>query len=148
ANGAVIVFAAVLSMYFVVHLSIGIPINGSLALFALTAIIYLFAMTALGILAATFAPTMPQLALLIIPFIIVIQLTSGAMTPTESMPEMVQKIVFINPATHFVAITKDIIFRGTGWQTIWQKVLIIATMGAVFLSVSLFRFRKMLEQQG
>lgn len=148
ANGAVIVFAAVLSMYFVVHLSIGIPINGSLALFALTAIIYLFAMTALGILAATFAPTMPQLGLLIIPFIIVIQLTSGAMTPTESMPETVQKIVFINPAKHFVSITQNIIFRGTDWQSIWQQVLTIATMGLIFLTIALFRFKKMLEKQG
>lgn len=147
ANALVILVAAVLSMYFVVHLSIGIPINGSLALFAFAAIIYLFAMTALGILAATLAPTMPQLALLIIPFLIIIQLTSGAMTPVESMPVIVQKIVAINPAKHFVAITQDIIFRGTGWATIAPKVLIVFIMGIVFLTLALFRFRKMLEQQ-
>lgn len=148
ANGVVILTAAVLSMYFVVHLSIGIPINGSLMLFALAAMVYLFATTALGILAATFAPTMPQLGLLVIPFLIVVQLTSGAMTPTDSMPDWVQKIIIINPATHFVAITQDIVFRGSGWTVIWQKLLIIAVMGVLFLSVSLFRFRKMLEQQG
>ena len=148
ANGVVLLIAAVLSMYFVVYLAIGIPIHGSLALFALCAMVYLFATTALGILAATFAPTMPQLGLLVIPFLIVIQLTSGAMTPVESMPDMVQKIIFINPAKHFVAITQDIIFRGSGFSVIFHKMLIIAAMGLVFLNVALFRFRKMLEQQG
>ena len=104
-------------------------------------------MTALGILAATLAPTMPQLALLIIPFLIIIQLTSGAMTPVESMPVIVQKIVAINPAKHFVAITQDIIFRGSGWAMIAPKVFIVFIMGIVFLALALFRFRKMLEQQ-
>ncbi|MBR7002759.1 MAG: ABC transporter permease [Neisseriaceae bacterium] len=148
ANGAVILSAAVLSMYFVVHLAIGIPINGSLTLFAFAAMVYLFATTALGLMAATFAPTMPQLGLLVIPFLIVIQLTSGAMTPVESMPAMVQKIIAINPAKHFVAITQDIIFRGSGWETIAHKVGTVAVIGLVFLNVALFRFRKMLEQQG
>lgn len=148
ANGVVLLVAAVLSMYFVVHLGIGIPINGSLTLFAATATVYLFATTALGILAATFAPTMPQLGLLVIPFLIVIQLTSGAMTPVESMPDIVQKIIVINPAKHFVAITQDIIFRGSGFAVIGHKMLIIAVMGLFFLNVALFRFRKMLAQQG
>ncbi|MBP5788872.1 MAG: ABC transporter permease [Neisseriaceae bacterium] len=148
ANGAVILLAGVLSMYFIVHLAIGIPINGSLALFALCAMVYLFATTALGILAATFAPTMPQLGLLVIPFLIVIQLTSGAMTPVESMPDIVQKIIVMNPAKHFVSIAQDIIFRGSGFAVIWQKMLIIAAMGLIFLNIALFRFRKMLEQQG
>ncbi|MDO5686171.1 MAG: ABC transporter permease [Neisseria sp.] len=148
ANGGVILLAAVLGMYFVVHLWIGIPLLGSLWLFALTAGIYLFTVTSLGMLAATLAPSMPQLGLLITPIIMISHQTSGGVTSVDSMPPAVQNWVQLNPATHFVAATRDIIFHGAGMETVWHKLLILAVMGVIFLTLALLRFRKMLEQQG
>ncbi len=148
ANGSVILLVTVLSMYFVVHRWIGIPLNGSLFLFACSAAIYLFTVTALGMLAATFAPSMPQLGLLITPIIMIMYQTSGGVTPVDSMSPTIQKIVQINPTTHFVATTQDIIFRGAGLDIIWGQWLIMALMGLAFLSIALLRFRRMLETQG
>jgi ABC-2 type transport system permease protein len=41
-----------------------------------------------------------------------------------------------------------VIYRGAGLDIVWPELLVMAITGAVFLLFALFRFRKMLEQQG
>jgi ABC-2 type transport system permease protein len=64
ANGLVIVVAVGLSLRFVVHGLLGVPIAGSIPLFLIGAAIYLFFATAIGIFLGTIARSMPQLGLL------------------------------------------------------------------------------------
>ena len=64
ANALVITVATGLSLYFVVHHLLGVPIVGSVPLFLCGVAIYLFFATAVGILLATIARSMPQLGLL------------------------------------------------------------------------------------
>ena len=65
ANGLVILVAAVVSMKLVVQLVLQVPIAGSLLLFLAGALLYLFSVTALGILLATFTTSMAQFGLLV-----------------------------------------------------------------------------------
>src|SRR5262249_15028225 len=60
ANGLVVVFAAMISLFLVVKGAIGVPIAGSILLFASGLCIYLFSVTALGIMLATMVRSMPQ----------------------------------------------------------------------------------------
>ena len=55
ANGLVVLVAAQLSLLIVVRWWLGVPIPGSIPLFVLGQIIYLFAVTSLGIFLATLA---------------------------------------------------------------------------------------------
>src|SRR5262249_50553383 len=64
ANGFAIVFVATLSLWIVVQGLLQVPIAGSISLFVLNAIVYLFSVTSLGILLATIARSMPQFGLL------------------------------------------------------------------------------------
>src|ERR1035438_7117794 len=64
ANGSVITIAVGLSLYVVVRTILGIPIAGSIPLFMLGVVIYLFFATAIGIFLGTVARSMPQLGLL------------------------------------------------------------------------------------
>ena len=91
ANGLVIVTAAVLSLLVVVETLMGIPVPGSIAVFATGAGIYLFSVTALGIMLATFATTMPQFGLLSIPVFVMLYLLSGGVTPLEAMPVVMKR---------------------------------------------------------
>jgi ABC-2 type transport system permease protein len=86
-NSLVIVSAAVLSLILVIKGVLGVPIAGSLALFAGGVAIYLFSITSLSIMIATQVSSMPQFGLLALPAFIVLSLLSGSMTPFESMPE-------------------------------------------------------------
>ena len=65
---------------------LGVPIAGSLLLFAFGAGIHLFAVTALGVMLSTVATTMPRFGLLSIPVFVISNLLSGGFTPLESMP--------------------------------------------------------------
>lgn len=141
ANGLVIVVAAILSLQIVVQGLLGIPILGSLVLFALGAAVYLFAVTAMGITLATVATTMPQFGLLSIPVFVVMNLLSGGITPLESMPPALQTMVQVLPSTHFITFAQAVLYRGAGLDIVWPQLLATAVIGMAFLTFALVRFR-------
>ena len=147
ANGTVIFVASMASLWFVVHLWLGVPIAGSLTLFAACLVIYLFSVTSLGMVLAIFAPTMPQFGLLAVPVYAIAYLLSGAATPIESMPDIMQMAVHVLPTTQFVKISQAILYRGAGPETIWPSVLSILCASSLFLALALLRFRSMLARQ-
>ncbi len=148
ANGLVILIAAMLSLWAVVHLGLGVPINGSWLLFAAAMMLYLFSATALGMWLATMAPSMPQFGLLVVPVYAIAYLLSGAATPVESMPMLLQQVVQLLPTTEFVALSQAVLYRGAGIDALVPQLLGIAASGIVFLGLALARFRSMLARQG
>jgi ABC-2 type transport system permease protein len=147
ANGLVILFAVAPSLHFVVNLGLGIPVAGSKLLFLGSTAFYLFATTAMGILLATFANSMPQFALMAIPCFVVMNLLSGSTTPVESMPPFFQLAMKFLPSTHFVALSQAVLYRGAGLDVIWPQLALIALQGAAFLAFALARFKAMLARQ-
>ena len=147
-NAAVILAASLLSIILVAHWGLGIPIHGSLLLFALGTALFLFSVTALGMFLATLAPNMPQFGLLACVVILVLYLLSGAATPLESMPVAMQYISQVLPTTQYVAMAQNILFRGAGFHIVWPEFAAMAFMGAVFMMLALGKFRSMLAQQG
>ncbi len=146
-NGLVIFVGAMLSLWLVVHVWLGVPLAGSLMLFAACALLYLFSATALGIMLATVAPTMPQFGLLVVPVYAVAYLLSGAATPVESMPAAMQVVVRFLPTTQFVNLSQAILYRGAGLDAIMLPLLTVSLTGIVFLVFALARFRSMLARQ-
>ncbi|BBU63262.1 ABC transporter permease [Methylosinus sp. C49] len=147
-NGLVILAATMLSLWLVVQKWLGVPIAGSIGLFAFGALLYLFSVTSLGMWLATLAPTMPQFGLLSVPVYAIAYLLSGAATPVESMPEAVQAIVRFAPTTQFVSMTQAVLYRSAGLDTVWPQIAVVIASGAMFLSLALSRFRSMLARQG
>ncbi len=106
ANGLVVLTVAASSLGIVVQGALAMPIAGSVALFLLAAILHLFSTTALGILLATIARSMPQFALLMILVVVPLNMLSGSSAPPESMPPAVQTIMLAAPTTHFVSLAQ------------------------------------------
>ncbi|SMF60071.1 ABC-2 type transport system permease protein [Tistlia consotensis] len=148
ANGLVVLVATALSLLLVVEGVLGVPIQGSLALFLASTALYLFAVTSLGIMLATIARSMPQFGLLAIPVFVIMNLLSGSTTPMESMPLPLQLVMQASPSVHFVALSQAILYRGAGVSVIWPQLLAIAGLGALCLAVALLRFKRMLATQG
>ncbi|KON63683.1 inner membrane transport permease YhhJ [Komagataeibacter europaeus] len=146
-NGLVIFVAAIVSLWLVVHVWLGVPLAGSVTLFAACSLLYLFSATALGIMLATVAPTMPQFGLLVVPVYAVAYLLSGAATPVESMPAAMQVVVRFLPTTQFVNLSQAILYRDAGLGAIIQPLLTVTVTGIVFLVFALARFRSMLARQ-
>lgn len=147
ANGGVILVAVGLSLGLVVHGWLQVPLAGSVSLFMAGTALYLFALTALGILLATLTSSMPQFGLLAAPVYVVLYLLSGAATPVESMPDWIQQLVQVSPTTQFVSLTQAVLYRGAGLDTVWPQLLAVSVAGAAFLVIALSRFRSMLARQ-
>jgi ABC-2 type transport system permease protein len=144
ANGLVVVAAAMASLYFVVKGAIGVPIAGSIPLFAAGLGIYLFSVTALGIMLATLVRSMPQFGLLAFPVFLVMILLSGGQTPLESMPIVLQKVMQFVPSTHFVAFSQAVLFRNATFEMVWPDMAKMFAIGAAYTLITLSRFRAML----
>jgi ABC-2 type transport system permease protein len=142
ANGLVIVVAASLSLKLVVQGLLDVPVAGSIPLFVSGMVIYLFSVTALGIFLATLVRSMPQFGLLAFPVFMVMNLLSGGITPLDSMPEILQRVMQFAPSTHFVSFAQAILYRGAGFDVVWREFAVILLMGAVFFFAALLRFRK------
>jgi ABC-2 type transport system permease protein len=144
ANGLVVLVAALLSLFLVVKGAIGVPVVGSTLLFTGGMAIYLFSVTALGVMLATVVRSMPQFGLLAFPIFIVMSLCSGGQTALESMPMWLQNFMQFVPSTHFVSFSQAVLFRAADITMVWPALLKMFVIGAVYSVFTLFRFRKML----
>jgi ABC-2 type transport system permease protein len=140
--GLVVVLMATASLVLVVQGWLEVPIQGSIALFVLGMALHLFATTSLGILLGTVARSMPQLGLMMVITLLPLQMLSGGMTPFESMPDWVQKIMQVAPTTHFVSLAQAILYRGADITIVWPQCLTLLAIGSVFFGLALSRFRK------
>ena len=145
ANGFVIVLAIGFSLYFVVRLLLGVPIAGSIPLFLFGAILYLFFATSLGLFLATIARSMPQLGLLYMLVGVPMNILSGNATPLESMPPWLATAMQASPSTHFVLFAQAILYRGAGLDVVWPQFVAVAGIAALFLILTLLRFRSALS---
>jgi ABC-2 type transport system permease protein len=146
ANSLVIAVAVVLSLYIVVRQLLGIPIAGSVPLFMVGVVAYLFFATSIGVFLATIARTMPQLGLLYILVAVPLNLLSGGNTPLESMPPWLRTIMQASPSTYFVTFAQEILYRGAGFDVVWPQFTAVAAIGGLFLGLGLLRFRSVAAQ--
>jgi ABC-2 type transport system permease protein len=146
ANGLVITIAVGLSLYIVVRAILGIPIAGSIPLFMVGVVIYLFFATAIGIFLGTVARSMPQLGLLYMLVYMPMNMLSGSNTPLESMPSWLATVMQASPSTHFVSFAQSILYRGAGIDVVWPQFLAVALIGGLFFGLAILRFRSVAAQ--
>lgn len=143
--GLVVLLASAVALIGVVQGLLAVPLQGSLLLFMVGAVLHLFATTSMGIFLATMAGSMPQFGMLIILVLVPLQVLSGAMTPRESMPEVIQTLMLAAPNTHFIILAQSVLFRGAGLSVVWPQLLALAGIGSVLFFFALRHFRRFLK---
>jgi ABC-2 type transport system permease protein len=146
ANALVITVAVGLSLYLVIHWMLAVPIAGSIPLFMVGVVIYLFFATAIGIFLGTLARSMPQLGLLFMLVYLPMNMLSGSNTPLESMPSWLARTMQASPSTHFVLFAQSILYRGAGIDVVWPQFLAVAGVGGLFFGFAILRFRSVAAQ--
>jgi len=139
--GVVVLIAATMSLLVVVQGLLNVPIEGSIPLFLFGTALFLLATTSLGIFLATVAGTMPQFGLLLILVLLPLQVLSGAMTPRESMPDIVQYIMLLTPNTHFIMLAQSVLFRGAPIEVVWPQLAALLAISIALFVLALNRFR-------
>jgi ABC-2 type transport system permease protein len=63
----------------------------------------------------------------------------------ESMPVWLQYLMnIISPMPHFVVFAQDVLFRGADFSIVWPEMLIMTVLGAVYLGIALYIFRRVI----
>jgi ABC-2 type transport system permease protein len=142
ANSLVILIATGASLLLIVRLALKVPFAGSVLLWLVGVVLYLFFATALGIFLGTISRSMAQFALLIILVILMLMLLSGGSTPVESQPQWLQYLTYFLPSRHFVSFSQVIVYRGGGLSAVWTQFLMVSAIGLGFFVYALALFRK------
>ena len=143
--GLVVLLACSFSVIFMVQGVLRIPIEGSVALFLAGAAVNIFATTALGIFLGTVTRSMQQFGIIMILILIPLEVLSGGMTPEESMPQFIQRVMTVAPTTHFVSLAQAILYRGAGFSIVWPEFVALLAIGAALFGVTLWYFRNAMK---
>jgi ABC-2 type transport system permease protein len=122
-----------------------IPINGSLLLFFLVSIIFLFTSLGIGLFAASVSKTQAQVNLTIFPFMMPAFLVSGLFFPIASIPQSLRWVAYINPLTYYLIIVRGILLKGAGFLALYKEITFLALFGIFFFIFSAMRFRKRMD---
>jgi len=124
----------------------GLPVKGSIVLLLAETMLYILMSLSLGILISTVSSTMQQAIFIsLIGLLLPTILLSGFIFPIENMPKVYDYVSMIVPPRYFIVIIKNIMIKGTGLMYVWKETLILAFMTAVFIGISVRKFKIRLE---
>lgn len=142
---------AVLDMAVVTALGVtlfGVPFVGSLWLFGLAAVVFLFVVLGIGVLISSVSQNTGQAIQMAILFVVPQVLLSGLIFLLSSMPIGVRWIGYILPLTWFREIAQGVMLRGAGLNSLWLPLVILAAMAVVAFGASTARMRYALTHGG
>lgn len=124
----------------------GLPVKGSYILLLAVSMLYILMALSAGILISTVSSTMQQAIFIsLIGMMMPTVLLSGFIFPIENMPEIYNYISAVLPPRYFIIIIKNIMIKGTGFGFVWKETLILMAMTALFISISLRKFKIRLQ---
>ncbi len=122
----------------------GVPFRGSLAVFALGALLFLFVTLGLGILISSVSENQGQAIQLSLMVTLPQVLLSGLIFPLSSIAAGVRWISYLLPLTYFNEISRGVMLRAEPLSSLWQPFLFLALLGAVVFTLASLRFRAFL----
>lgn len=126
--------------------ALDVPLSGSMAALLTVAMIYLMLALALGLLISTLVDSQ-MVALLISGMVLIVPviMLSGMLFPIENMPEVLQWFSSIVPARWFISAMRKLMIQGLGFGAVLTETVVLIGMTAVFLMISVKRFKNRLE---
>jgi ABC-2 type transport system permease protein len=122
----------------------GVPFRGSLAVFALGALLFLFVTLGIGILISSVSENQGQAIQLSLMVTLPQVLLSGLIFPLSSIAVGVRWISYLLPLTYFNEISRGVMLRAEPLTSLWQPFLFLALLGAVVFTLASLRFRAFL----
>jgi ABC-2 type transport system permease protein len=119
-----------------------IPFRGSFVFFLGTCLIFLVAISGVGMTISAFCKTQQQAVLSSFMFMQPAVLLSGYAFPIENMPKVVQYVTYLNPLRYFITIVRGVFLKGVGWDILWPQVVPLAFMAVFYVGWASALFKK------
>jgi ABC-2 type transport system permease protein len=119
----------------------GVPFRGSLAVFALGAVLFLFVTLGLGVLISSVSENQGQAIQLSLMVTLPQILLSGLIFPLSSIAVGVRWISYLLPLTYFNEIARGVMLRAEPLGPLWQPFVLLTLLGAIVFTLATLRFR-------
>jgi ABC-2 type transport system permease protein len=131
------------ALVWLANLLFGVRIAGSFWDLILLSVIFIVGSLGLGVLISNLAQSQMQ-AIYLVLFLVLIPaiILSGALYPRDNMPVFSRLYSELLPLTHYLVISRGIILRGASAAMLWNAVLPLLILSAVYFVVSVLVFRK------
>lgn len=126
----------------IIHSFHHLPLSGSYLLLALSTFIFSAVMSSLGIIISNFCDTLQQAMFIMLFFILIFFLISGLFTPVNAMPIWAKVIAYCNPLTYFNEIVRMLYLKGSNFQNILSRLLILLAFQFIFGFVAVLTHKK------
>ena len=123
----------------------GVPMEGSLALLSLAAIVFIAANLGVGFTFSTLARNQLQAMQLSTFFFLPSLLLSGFMFPFRGMPQWAQALGEALPLTHFIRIVRGVMLKGNDWAQVWPQLWPIGIFMIAAAILALVRYQQTLD---
>jgi len=139
--GYIQVSVILIAAYFLFH----VPMQGSILLLLLVALVFIVANLAMGITFSTIAKNQLQAVQMAFFVFLPSILLSGFMFPFRGMPRWAQVIGEAFPLTHFLRIVRGILLKGNGIIDVSLQLWQIALFAVIVLVIAVKRYRQTLD---
>jgi ABC-2 type transport system permease protein len=123
----------------------GVPFTGSFLLFLLGLIVFVAAISGIGLFISSLCSTQQQAMLGTFVFMLPSVLLSGFATPIENMPIWLQPITFLIPLRYMLIISKGLFLKALPYQIVFSEVWPMIIIALFTLSISGLFFRRQLS---
>lgn len=120
----------------------GVPLRGGLLPLYLGLMLFVTAVTGVGLMISSLAVTQQQALLGAFLFMVPSIVLSGFATPIANMPEFVQRLTLINPLRYFLNVVRGVFLEGATVHSLLPQYWPMALIGAVSLLAAGWLFRK------
>jgi ABC-2 type transport system permease protein len=139
------VATADLAIVLVVGVAIfGVPFRGSVAVFGLGALLFLFVTLGIGVLISSVSQNQGQAIQLAVMTLLPQVLLSGLIFPLSSIVAGVRWIAYLLPLTYFNEISRGVMLRAEPIGALWQPFLYLTLLGTLIVTLAWLRFRQYL----
>jgi ABC-2 type transport system permease protein len=129
----------------VLRLAFNVPFQGNVLFLLFGGALCILSGISIGTVIATFSKSAQQAQLTSFFVNPPLSSLSGALNPVEAMPKWLQPLTALNPIHHFATIVRGTTLKGAGFMDLWPNFLGLLIFTIIFVSLSVWRFRKQLS---
>ncbi len=119
-----------------------VPLRGGLPALYLGLVLFVIAVTGIGLAISSLVATQQQALLGAFLFMVPSIILSGFATPIANMPGWVQDLTLLNPLRYFLVIVRSVFLEGASMASLTAQYWPMAVIGVVTLAAASWLFRR------
>ena len=124
---------------------LGVPFTGSLILFFISLLVFVTAISGIGLFISSLSLTQQQAMLGTFVFMMPSILFSGFATPIENMPAWLQPVTYTIPLTYMLVISKGLFLKAMPATIVFENMWPMVIIGIFTISGAGWFFRRRLS---